>query len=243
MDALPDERFHAIVVDEGQDFERGWLETLDLLLVAPGEDLLWVFHDPGQALFRDDRVGELRFARLDLFENLRNPGPVSALADRFYRGGESVAGVRENGVPVRIVEAAPGREALEALRKELHRLMVEEQVAPSDLAVLSGTSAEKSEVWRKRRFGNVTLWNEALGEAGHKGLPPEEVPEEPPNVVLFETIRRFKGLERPAIVLVELPERLDQLRLDELLYVALTRATTSLTVIAPPALAQRLSED
>jgi hypothetical protein len=92
MDALPDERFHAIVVDEGQDFDRGWLDTLDLLLETPGVDQLWVFHDPGQALYRDDRVGELGLVRLDLFENLRNPGPVSALADRFYRGGEGPAG-------------------------------------------------------------------------------------------------------------------------------------------------------
>jgi hypothetical protein len=101
--------------------------------------------------------------------------------------------VREDGVAVRVVEAPPGRETLEALRKELHRLLVEEKVAPWDLAVLSGTSAERSEVWRQRRFGNVTLWNEALGEAGRKELAPEEVAEEPPGVVLFETVRRFKG--------------------------------------------------
>jgi hypothetical protein len=138
------------------------------------------------------------------------------------------------------VSAEPGRETLEALRKELHRLLTDEQVAPSDVAVLCGTSADKSEVWRRRRFGNVTLWNEALGETGRKDLAPEEIPPEPSDAVLFETIRRFKGLERPAIVLVELPERPDQPRLDELLYVALTRATTSLTVIAPPALATRL---
>jgi hypothetical protein len=45
IDALPTERFHAIVIDEGQDFARGWIETLDFLLRSPGEDTLWVFHD------------------------------------------------------------------------------------------------------------------------------------------------------------------------------------------------------
>ena len=64
------------------------------------------------------------------------------------------------------------------------------------------------------------------------------MPDEPGDVVLFETIRRFKGLEREVIVLCELPE--DASRLDELLYVGLTRATTHVVVIAPPALAQRL---
>ena len=32
---LPDERFHAIVVDEGQDFELAWLESLELPAVRP----------------------------------------------------------------------------------------------------------------------------------------------------------------------------------------------------------------
>ena len=52
------------------------------------------------------------------------------------------------------------------------------------------------------------------------------------------TIRRFKGMERDVVVLVELPTEGD--RLDELLYVGLTRATTELVVIAPPELAVRL---
>ena len=89
-----------------------------------------------------------------------------------------------------------------------------------------------------RRFGNAVLWNAAIDDAGESlGLAPEDVPDEPTDVVLYESIRRFKGLEREVIVLVELPEEGE--RLDELLYVGLTRATTQLVVIAPPALARR----
>lgn len=107
------------------------------------------------------------------------------------------------------------------------------------LAVLSGRSAPESEVWRTRRFGNVVLANEAINDDGtSRQLPHEEIAEEPSDCVLFETIRRFKGLEREVVVLVELPEAAT--RLDELLHVALTRATTQLVVIAPPGLASRL---
>ena len=56
---------------------------------------------------------------------------------------------------------------------------------------------------------------------------------------VFETIRRFKGMEREVVVLVELPTEGD--RLDELLYVGLTRATTELVVIAPPEVARRMA--
>ena len=123
--------------------------------------------------------------------------------------------------------------------KQLHRLTVDEQVPEFRITVLSGSTPTRSAVWAQRKFGNVMLWNEAFDETGRsKGLPPEEVPDEPADVVLFETIRRFKGLEREVVVLCELPENAS--RLDELLYVGLTRATTHVVVIAPPALAQRL---
>ena len=241
VDALPGERYNAIVVDEGQDFERGWLDTLDFLLFEPGEGTLWVFHDPGQALFRPDVVGGLGLHQIDLHENWRNPGSVAGLAARFYRGGEAILAIREGGEKRhRVVAAAPGRPTLETLRRVLHQLVEVERVKPWDLVVLSGGSAKKSEVWRTRQFGNVVLWNEAIDDDGtSRGLPPEDVPPEPDDVVLFESVRRFKGLERPVVVLVELPASGN--RLDELLYVGLTRATTELVVITPPELAARLS--
>ena len=113
-----------------------------------------------------------------------------------------------------------------------------DHVAALRIAVLSGARADASEVWRHRRFGNACLENAALHDDGtSRGLAPEDVPDEP-DEVLFETIRRFKGMEREVVVLVELPTTAE--RLDELLYVGLTRATTELVVIAPPELVRRL---
>ncbi len=234
------EPFHAIVVDEGQDFELDWLRTLDRLLSIPGEDVLWVLHDPGQAVMRDDVVGELRLPRVELFENLRNPTSIADLSDRFYVGGESISAYRPgDGVTrYRIETAEPGPPTLEALRKELHRLVVDEKVPPFRIAVLSGVTASESTVWRQRTFGNEVLVNEAIDDAGHsKGLAPEDLPGDPDDV-LFETIRRFKGLERDVVILVELSP--DARRLDQVLYTGLTRATTHLTVIAPAELVAKL---
>lgn len=234
-----EERFHAVIIDEGQDFALGWLESLQLLLRDTDHGVFWVFHDRAQALFRPDVVGQLGLERLELFEDHRNPPGVARLAARFRDDEADIEVFREEGLPAEIVVAEPGAETVEAVRKTLHRLIVDEQVPEFRIAVLSGTTPTKSAVWRQRKFGNATLWNEALDDEGRsKGLPPEHVPEEPGDVVLFETIRRFKGLEREVIVLCELPE--DAGRLDELLYVGLTRATTHVVAVAPPALAERL---
>jgi hypothetical protein len=238
IDALPDRRYHAVVVDEGQDFEARWFELLQRLLVDP-DDVFWVFHDPGQALIRADVVAGLGLERHELFENHRNPESIAALAGRFYRGGEEVFALRETGRRHTVISADPGDETLEALRKALHRLIEDERVSPWRIAVLSGVTPTASGAWRRRRFGNAVLCNEALHDDGRsKGLAPEDVPDEP-DEVLFETIRRFKGMERDVVILVELPVQGD--RLDELLYVGLTRATTELVVIAPAELARRLA--
>jgi hypothetical protein len=240
IDRLPDERFHAIVVDEGQDFELAWLTSLEFLFRTPADGVFWVFHDPGQALRTDDRVGELGLERLELAEDYRSPAPVAEFAGRFYRGPVEPYAMGEAGRAPAIVEAAAGRATVEEVRRQLHRLVEEEGVRPWQIAVLSGQSARESEVWHQRRFGNVELWNGAVDDDGNsKGLPADEVPDEPADagIVLFESIRRFKGLERGVVIVCELPEEGE--RLDQLLYTAFTRATAHLVVIAPPALAAR----
>ncbi len=241
IDVLPAERFDAIVIDEGQDFEPDWLVSLELLLRNPDDDILWVFHDPGQALYRDDRVAELGLERLDLFEDWRSPAPVAELAARFYRGPTEPHPVMDGGRVPALWEAAAGGSTVDAVRRLLHLLIEEEGVRPWQIVVLSGRSARDSEVWSRRRFGNVELWNGAFDDDGQsRGLPPEAVPDLPPDdgVVLFETVRRFKGLEREVVILCELPEAGE--RLDQLLYTGFTRATTHLAVVAPPALTARL---
>ena len=244
IDTLPDERFHAIVVDEGQDFEPGWLESLQFLLFEPETDVFWVFHDPGQALFRDDRVGELAgLVELELFEDYRCPAPVAELAARFYRGPTAPISMTDGaGDAPRLITADPGLGTVDCVRRELHRLVDVEGVRPWQIAVLSGRTAPRSDVWCQRVFGNLVLWNGAIDEDGQSlGLAADEVPDEPPDgaIVRFETIRRFKGLEREVVILCELPD--DGPRLDQLLYTALTRATTHLIVIAPPTLNERLA--
>lgn len=144
-------------------------------------------------------------------DNYRNPGPVHALAARFYRGPEGVEALRDDGEPPRIVEAASGEPA----NRALHRVLADlerDGVSPHRIVVLTGRSL---------------------------GLPAGRAPHEPADVIRFDSIRRFKGPEREVVVLVELPETGP--RLDELLYVGLTRPTALLVVIAPPTLAARLT--
>jgi hypothetical protein len=227
-------RFHAIVIDEGQDFDANWLLSLEALLFDPKQDVLYVFHDPAQAIYRDDVVESLGLTSFALDENCRNPGPIHDFAMGHAPDAPETVPLRDDGRAVELIEAEPGTPTLDALRKVLHRMRVDEGVRPWDIAVLVGGRLEESDVWRERRFGNEVLWNGQVDDAGRTiGLAAGDVPEPPPDVIVCDSIRRFKGLEKPVVVLVELKP--DDKRLERLLYIGSSRARQHLVVIAPRA--------
>ena len=109
-------------------------------------------------------------------------------------------------------------------------------VLPPDVALLHGVR------WlvRDHGYGNEALENPAVDDAGqHLGAAATEAPELPSDAILCDTIRRFKGLERPVVVLVELGD-VDPVRLNQLLYVGASRARQHLVVIAPATVLERL---
>ncbi len=232
-------RYHAVVIDEGQDFDADWLLSLETLLFDAKEDVLYVFHDPAQAIYREDCVGQLGLTPHDLDLNCRNPQPIHALVSRYAAARLDDIALRTEGRPPELIAADAEPGMLDALRRVLHRLRAPdgENVAPWQIAVLTGKSLEHSAVWRQRRFGNEVLWNGQVDDKGKQlGRAASEVPAQPTDAILCDSIRRFKGLERPVVILVEL-EPGD--RLDQLLYVGASRATQHLMVIAPREVIQR----
>jgi hypothetical protein len=230
-------RWHALVVDEGQDFEPEWLETLALLLSDPDEDVVYVFHDPAQAIYRADETAALGLQEFPLPENCRNAKPIHDFAYRFYDGALATEPLRDDGQAPEIVEAEPGERTLDALGAVLRRLVHEEKVDRARIAVLTGVSLEHSAVWHRRRFkGDLVLWNGGADDAGRSlKLPADRVAEQPPRTIRCETIHRFKGLEADVVVLVEL--RNDD-RLRKLLYVGASRAKHHLIAIVTPELSR-----
>jgi hypothetical protein len=233
-------RVQALVVDEGQDFDELWLMLLEQLLADPKRGVLYVFHDPAQAIYRPDAVATLGLDEYPLPDNCRNSRPIHDLAYRFYDGTLPAEAVREDGREPVIVEVEGPEATVDAVRAALHDLVHVEKVDRAQIAVLTGVSLEHSATWRQRRFkGDLVLWNGGVDDAGRsRGLAADQVPDQPPGTILCESIYRFKGLERDVVVLAEI--RPDDERLERLMYVGATRAKHHLVVIAPPPLAIRL---
>ncbi len=237
IDALGPQ-YHAIIVDEGQDFERSWFDLLARLLEDPAEDVWYVFHDPAQALSHPDTVVELGFEDFPLTRNCRNPLPIHEAAIRFAPGWAEATALRAGGLPLRLEPAAPGPEAVSRLADVLRDLR-REHVPAWDIVVLSGAPLHRSAAWRERHAFSDPLWNGNVRDDGRPaGRPADQVPGTPDDVILCDTIRRFKGLDQKVVVLVELDPA--DPRLETLLYVGVSRAREHLVVIAPPAVCDRL---
>jgi hypothetical protein len=102
--------------------------------------------------------------------------------------------------------------------RALHHLIKDNGVAPADIAVLMG-SGRACPLRKGQRIG---AFETTTGQAAE------------PSKVLLETVRRFKGLERPVVVLTAI----DDLTAEEetaLLYVGLSRARVHLVIVATEA--------
>jgi hypothetical protein len=234
-------RWHALVIDEGQDFEADWLTTLELLLSDPEHDVLYVFHDPAQALYRPDVSAGLGLREYPLDLNCRNPGPIHAFAYRWYTGDLHSEPMREGGRAPVIIEATAGEATVQAVGDVLREIVHVEKVPKEQVAVLLGGSLRTSPIWHHGRFkGGIDLWNgNAAARTGVSlGLPFDAVPAQPRGTILCDSIRRFKGLDREVVILAELDP--DDPLLGPLMYVGASRAREHLVVIAPRELARRL---
>ena len=216
LDRLPDERYDAVIVDEGQDFFEYWWIAVEKLLRHQNSGLLWVFYDPRQDIFGTGTALQalsLQTAQLQL--NCRNTAQIARFAYGLIDAEPKLRAGTPEGSAVTVEKVATEPDMLDAVRRALHRF-VSGGLRPSRIVVLSPLGTRKSAVWHARMFGNLSL---------------VEFPELPgPNQVQFATLQRFKGLEADAVVLCEV-DRTHQTCTPQHLYVAASRAKHVLVAI------------
>jgi nuclease-like protein/UvrD-like helicase family protein/AAA domain-containing protein len=222
LERIPD-RYDAIIVDEGQDFSDDYWVSLTCALQDPNSGILYVFYDDNQDLFRPPALPDGFPQPFQLTENYRNTSQIHSVAKAFYGQPEEMLPMGPTGDKVffkRVEEAGQ----LGATVESILDLLTERGILPRNIAVLTGRGVDKSNFIPLRRLGRILLTRDQDRE---------------PDRVLVETIFRFKGLERQAIVMTEI----DNLDPDEDMaayYVGLTRARLRLIVVGGEAAIARL---
>jgi NAD(P)-dependent dehydrogenase (short-subunit alcohol dehydrogenase family) len=218
-EALPKlaDRWDVVIVDEAQDFaDNDWMLVLEL---SEGRRL-WAFHDPGQAFWPDRRIPQKRFgANCRLPTPYRCPPGIQALADRCIgrpHAEAAIAAAVKDGT-IRVVRCASRSSVPDKVALELDKLLGE-KLSPGDIAVLSaGGRTHEDSVLRPGQVGR------------HKLVPATDAELE--SHVVGETFLRFKGLERPAIIVTDL-HLLEPADRGVRLHIALTRALAAVRIVA-----------
>ena len=211
-------RWDALIVDEGQDVSADWWLPLQLLLPSPDESPLYVFFDDNQRLFPVPTGLPMLDHAFQLTVNCRNTKRINELVMRFYKGGTQNAS-GPDGPPIDRHVCATENELLQQLDEAVADWVGKAEVAPSDIALLSGYAAHRSALWKVDALGGIRLTDD----------PWER------NAILRCSVFRFKGLERMVVGLCEL----DGVR-EQALYVGLSRPSVFLSLFASPKAMSRL---
>ena len=215
LDVYPDERFDAVIVDEGQDFRELWWLVIEKLLADPQNGTLYVFYDPNQNLFGGGPTEALELNQTKLRYNCRNTREIAKHSAAAISIDIDVRPNAPDGLPVEVVECKGDKAMVDAVKKQLHRLVAVESFAPQSIVVMS-PRAGNSPVWSARKLGNITL------------VKQDAVPGA--NEARFVSLRSFKGLEADAVILCDVSDNAAWCTAKDV-YVGTSRARHALVVI------------
>lgn len=202
-----------LVVDESQDFGAHEWSIVEAL--APTGTPILAFGDPEQTVLNHANVGRPRFdVTLRLRASYRTPPELLSLAQRVHAGGSLHLEASSHFH----VERLRGDPVAEGLRRAIVWLL-KRGIAAGDIAALS----VKGVAHMTRLPPTTQLQGARIADADSTDAL---------HAVVVDTTVRFKGLERPWVVLFDL-DNLDAPRARTRAYVGITRATSGLVVVSP----------
>lgn len=213
FERLPDERYDAIIVDEGQDFLPLWWTAVESGLDPEGRGVFRIFYDNNQRVYASalKLPEDVDLIPIRLTLNLRNTRRIHELVRQHYTGHE-IEAVGPEGVEVQWTKEDGPDELPQRISDCVAHLVSIECVPPGDIAVLVATEMAIERIAPGNRLGAFRT---------------ARCDEEAEGRIVVDSIRRFKGLERPVVVIAATPDTVID---TELPYVALSRARTHLVI-------------
>lgn len=219
IDLQPDRCFDAVVVDEGQDFQLSWWDTIELLNKLPTEGALYVFYDPDQMIFSDTLAAMPDLGKpFVLPVNCRNTVSIASHCGAVL--GKNIAVNRDTptGRTPKLIHAPTTNEQISTVEKQVAEwTSTTGRIQPKQIAIVTSGKVEKSSLSKQKSIAGIPLVTRLDDWKGGQGI-------------LLTSLYRFKGLEADAMVLTDVPQVGPNFR-KEHLYVAYSRAKHLLTVV------------
>ncbi|HEU5376624.1 MAG TPA: NERD domain-containing protein/DEAD/DEAH box helicase [Ktedonobacteraceae bacterium] len=218
--------YHAIIVDEGQDFYEEWWEALQELFPQGQASIFYIFYDNHQRLYPTPLKYPLPLEPYPLVVNCRTTQAIHHQIMRFYPEKERIKVHGPQGrAPLSI--SYPQGALQQTLEATIARLTKEEGIPLDAIMVLTPFGWRNSQI---RTVEGVMSW----------------IPFQRKEAAFISSIHAAKGLERPVVVLAELerrfPDERQRVALERSLYIACGRAQQHLLFLLTEPLPHLLQE-
>lgn len=217
-------KFDAIILDEGQDFERSELDILKKLLTE--EEIFYIFQDSNQNISKKENISKytLQLNPMALNKNCRNTNQIFQYAEPFVSCLHPLESSSIDGREV--VQKIYDRPSnlLLMIEKDISFLINEEKVNPKQIIMLTDMyPLSKSLLASLSRIGQFPLRQYSPINKERQSIE-------------WENIGRYKGLENDIILLIfEKPKTLVPSNWDIAnKYIGATRAKSYLIVYEAP---------
>ena len=212
-----EERFGAIIIDEGQDFRDEYWLAIEMLLSHPKDSYLYIFFDHNQTLYKRASTFPISEEPFVLSSNCRNTRFIHDAAYRYYTGNPTNA-PSITGEQIETIVAPSVTAQAKKLHARLVNLIQNEKVRPENITILTIQDPAQAyfDLLKSLPLPAGIKWSFEIHDMR--------------DTILIETTKRFKGLESDVLFLWGLDD-LDKRRNCELIYVALSRAKSRLYLV------------
>ena len=217
-------RYDALVVDEGQDINKNQWESLIWILNDPEKSPIYIFHDNNQKVYHKSKSDLPDFLPKHphiLKKNYRNTQDIFDTQKSYYKGDSTIStGLKGEPVNYHLVNSRA--EAERQVKKLIRKYTINEGIDKKEIAVLTGNNLGTG----TSLLGNYfTKDNEGNKKDNLYFLKAEQNDEDE---IVFDSIRRYKGLEREIVILFDLEDALNN---PEEMYIGLSRPKLILNII------------
>jgi len=208
-----------VILDEAQDLsDIDW----ELVFELARDKRFWIFHDPLQHFWTDRHLPPQleSFFHVQLPESHRCAAGIMALANCYKdqttleHAAETIREAIASGA-ISIVQCPGEGSVPDRIANEIGKLR-SANFRQSDIAIISVRGQTRARTFGLERIGAYRLVkaDDPLAE----------------NEIIDDTFLRFKGMERPAVIVTDL--NLIHDRREVRMYIAVTRALTALRIVA-----------
>ena len=212
-----------LIIDEAQDFDAGWVESLCSRLKPDGR--LYVLEDEAQRLYRQDAFELGDAVTIHCSDNFRSPRVICDLINALALVRPPIHGLNPFRGELPGIRTCCSDQELLASTEAAVATLLARGFALADIAIVGGRGREKSALLNRAGIGPHAT-RRFTGEYDATGEPRWSKGE-----LLVESVYRFKGQSAAAVVVTEM----DFAELDDAarrrLFVALTRARMAVELV------------